>query len=227
MATQSFEEMYGRRVTVDVCHACHGVWLDGNELLQLSPAATLELFRTMAGAAGSPGPAAARAICPRCGLALQDTSDMQRSTRFFYRRCPRGDGRFMTFFQFLRAKNFVRSLSEAEVRDLRRHVRQINCSNCGAPVDVERGATCAHCGTPISILDPEQVQKTALELQRADDKRRAPDPSLPLTLMLERLKAERAFQEATGSPRPTGVFQGGPADLIDLGLATLRRWFEA
>jgi hypothetical protein len=129
----------------------------------------------------------------------------------------------MTFYQFLRAKNFVRSLSEAEVRDLRRHVRQINCSNCGAPVDVERGADCAHCGTPISILDPDQVQKTATELQRADERRRAPDPSLPLTLMLERLKAERAFEEATG-PRHG---HREATDLIDLGLATLRRWFDA
>jgi hypothetical protein len=227
MTPQTFEEMYGRKVTVDVCHVCRGLWLDGNELLQLSPAATLELFRMMAGDAGSAGPAAARASCPRCGLALHDTSDMQRSTRFFYRRCPRGDGRFMTYFQFLRAKNFVRSLSEAEVRDLRQHVRQINCSNCGAPVDVERGAACGHCGTPISILDPEQVQKTAGELQRADERRRAPDPSLPLTLMLERLKTERAFQDAADGSRWTGSIQGAPADLIDLGLATLRRWFEA
>jgi hypothetical protein len=223
MTTKTFEELYGRTVTVDVCATCRGIWLDGNEMLQLSPAATLDLFRLMSGETGSAGPAAPRASCPRCGQTLQDTADMQRTTRFFYRRCPRGDGRFMTFYQFLRAKNFVRSLSEAEVRDLRRHVRQINCSNCGAPVDVERGASCGHCGTPISILDPDQVQKTATELQQADAKRRTPDPSLPLTLMLERLKAERAFDEAAGP----GQRRGEPADLIDLGLATLRRWFEA
>jgi hypothetical protein len=41
--------------------------------------------------------------------------------------------------------------------------------------------------------------------------------------MLERLKAERAFDEAAGP----GQRRGEPADLIDLGLATLRRWFEA
>ena len=43
----------------------------------------------------------------------------------------------MTFFQFLRAKRFVRSLGPAEIRQLREQVRQLNCSNCGAPLDIE------------------------------------------------------------------------------------------
>jgi hypothetical protein len=41
--------------------------------------------------------------------------------------------------------------------------------------------------------------------------------------MLERLKAERSFDEASGSRHG----HREPADLVDLGLATLRGWFEA
>jgi hypothetical protein len=114
------------------------LWFDGNELLQMSPAATLELFSTITREPPAHHPATSTPTCPRCAAALAESSDMQRTTRFFFLCCPRGHGRFLTFFQFLRAKNFVRSLSEAEIRHLREYVRQINCSNCGAAVDVER-----------------------------------------------------------------------------------------
>ena len=46
--------------------------------------------------------------------------DKQRSTAFEDFRCPDGHGRYMTFVSFLRAKNFVRDLTPAEVQALTR-----------------------------------------------------------------------------------------------------------
>jgi Zn-finger nucleic acid-binding protein len=199
MREQPCEETYGRRITLDVCHACQGLWFDGNELLQMSPAATLELFSAITREPPAHQAAMGTPTCPRCVAALAESSDMQRTTRFFFLRCPRGHGRFLTFFQFLRAKNFVRSLSEAEIRHLREYVRHINCSNCGVAVDVERGAICGYCRTPISMLDPGQVQATVGALSAAAMKRRQVDPALPIALMHERLRVERAFGAEPGA----------------------------
>ena len=50
---------------------------------------------------------------------LVHTGDLQRTTRFFYERCPQNHGRLITFFQFLREKNFVRDLSLKEMEELK------------------------------------------------------------------------------------------------------------
>jgi rubrerythrin len=224
MAQRSFEELYGRTVTIDICNTCQGFWFDGTELLRLSPGATLELFRAIAGsgpaAAGQPGPHA----CPRCNAALAASSDLQNTTRFFFERCPDGHGRYMTFFQFLRAKSFVRSLNDTEVRQLRDAVQQVNCSNCGAPLDIERSASCAHCRTPVSIIDPKQLEATVRRLSESDAKRKAGDPTLPVTLAMERLRTERAFEAM--DPRAwtaRTTRQGAPVDLILVGLEALKK----
>jgi hypothetical protein len=202
MDAPSFERLYGRRLTIDVCHRCQCLWFDDQEFLQMTPGATLELVASVAedrGVTREPWAAAPR--CPRCSRALAETNDMQRSTRFTYYRCPAGHGRFMTYYQFLRAKNFVRPPSEEEVRDLRARIRQINCANCGAPVDVERHAACSFCRTPLAIIDPDQVRKTLELLRAAAEEKQGVDPALPVSLAMERLRAQRAFAEAAGSER--------------------------
>jgi hypothetical protein len=224
MAARSFEEMYGRTLTIDLCETCQGLWFDGTELLKLSPGATLELFRTVA---GSPPPRAALAgshACPHCSRRLVEASDLQNTTRFFFERCPGGHGRYMTFFQFLRAKRFVRSLTDAEVRRLKDAVRQVNCSNCGAPLDIDRSPSCGHCGTPVSMLDPAQLEATARRLSDEDARRKAGDPVLPLTLAMERLRTERAFAALDpGALRSTPVRESSPVDLVLLGLDALKK----
>ena len=187
------EETFRRLLVLDICRDCHGLWFDGSELLQLSPGSTIELFRTIAAESSSPQPHASNLACPRCGQQLIAASDLQRNTRFHYARCPTSHGRFLTFFQFLRAKNFVRTLSPTELRTLREHVRQINCSNCGAAVDVEHAAACRYCRTPISMIDPGQIKSTLDDLEQAAARRQAVDPTLPIRLMQERLRAEQAF----------------------------------
>ena len=169
MVPQTYERTYGQPVTIDICDACQGLWFDDLEMVQLSPGATLSLFRHIQEHATTARvPLAARLGCARCLRTLDLAHDMQRTTRFWYYRCADGHGRFTTFFQFLRAKNFVRSLTAKEVAELRQHIRQINCANCGAPVDIAADAVCGFCRTPVSMLDPEQMRNVALELQRAE-----------------------------------------------------------
>ena len=207
MEAPSFDRLYGRRLTIDVCHHCQCLWFDDQEFLQMTPGATLQLVASVAEDRGvTRQPWAAEPRCPRCSRALAETHDIQRNTRFTYYRCPEGHGRFITYYQFLRARNFVRPLSEEEVRELRDRIQQINCANCGAPVDVERHAVCGHCRSPLAIIDPGQVRKTIAELKDAAEEKQGVDPTLPVSLAMERLRAERAFAESpAGNRRPAAV----------------------
>jgi Zn-finger nucleic acid-binding protein len=44
MTERTLEGHLGTRVSIDVCEPCQAFWFDGRESLQLSPAATLQLF---------------------------------------------------------------------------------------------------------------------------------------------------------------------------------------
>ena len=192
---RTLEGVYGHPVVIDACPACNGLWLDGLEALQLSPGAVLALVRAMDDPqAGQRPPLKAAMPCPRCGSRLAHVQDRQRSTTFTYERCPRGHGRFITFFQFLRSRNFIRELNEEELRTLRARIQSVNCSNCGAPVDVARSSTCAHCQTPISTIEPGQLRLAIDELSQADAARREADPTLPLKLLEQRAEVERALR---------------------------------
>ena len=230
MAPHQAERLYGQgTIAIDLCRRCLAAWFDDKELLQLSPSAAIRLLGEFAKEdAGRRVPIEPFLACPRCAAQLIETHDRQRDTRFWYHRCPAGHGRFMTSYQFLRAKDFVRSLSDTEMAELREHIRQINCANCGAPVDLERDAICGFCSTPVAIVDPDQVRKV-LERQRQSEQARAdkgPDPTLPITLALERLQAERAWAGTPGSTRRPAVldlFFGDAADPIAGGLRALSR----
>jgi hypothetical protein len=130
---------------------------------------------------------------------LLPTNDLQRNTSFRYWRCDRGDGdshgRFITFFDFLREKNFVRPMSGQQINDLRKNVQFVNCSNCGGPVDLTKGSACRHCGTPLSILDSKQAEATVEQLKRAAEPRPI-DPALPLEMERVRREVEATFAAA-------------------------------
>ena len=34
----------GVEIELDLCHACHGIWFDGNENLRMSPQGVIDLF---------------------------------------------------------------------------------------------------------------------------------------------------------------------------------------
>ena len=155
------------------------------EDLRLAPGAILSLFRLIGEAPPRQTHLTDNLHCPRCQSRLCDTHDIQRNTRFRYWRCERGHGRFITFFDFLREKDFVRPLTTQQIEELRQQVQSVNCSNCGAPVDLARGSTCTHCGSPLSMLDMHQASRAIETLQKAAAPKPI-DPALPLELLRQR-----------------------------------------
>jgi hypothetical protein len=161
-------------VELDACPDCRLFWFDRAESIALAPDSVVQLFRLIgADATLSWRTLASAFACPRCAKPLAVTHDLQRTTRFTYWRCAAGHGRLIGFSQFLREKNFVREPSRAEIEKLRATVRQIACSNCGAPLDLVRNTACTHCGSPIALIDPDGVAKA---LQQLATKPAAPVP---------------------------------------------------
>jgi hypothetical protein len=164
-------QIYGE-VVLDLCWDCDAIWFDRYESSQLSPGAVIELFRLIHEHRDALMRTLADSMnCPRCRAKLVLTHDMQRTNRLTYYRCPDSHGRLTTFFQFLREKEFIRSLSQPEIERLKATVSQVRCSSCGAPVDVARDAACSFCRAPLSILDAAAVEKTLAALSQADQKR--------------------------------------------------------
>jgi hypothetical protein len=154
---------------IDACPTCRVFWFDRFENIALTPRAVLGLFQYIGSVARERiVPLASRFNCPRCDAGLVATKDLQRTTAFAYWRCDFGHGRLISFNQFLREKNFIRSPSPAELARLRETVRQISCSQCGAPVDLATASACGHCGAPIALIDPDSVAKAVQELTMAE-----------------------------------------------------------
>ena len=211
MAVHTLDGHLARPIDIDTCDACQAFWFDSNESPRLSPASTLRLFSLIADALPRRSGSVGRVLkCPRCRSQLADTQDMQRNTRFGYHRCPHGHGRFTTYFNFLREKDFIRPLSPAQLDELRRNVQNVQCSNCGAAVDLTRESLCAHCGSPLSILDMRQAEKTVDQLRRASEPKTL-DPTLPLELARVRREVEATF---AGAGEPTSWWR----DAASLGL---------
>jgi Zn-finger nucleic acid-binding protein len=225
MEPMPFRDHYGRDLIIDICMACQGLWFDGTELLQLGPESTLALFRFIAEHGGTPRDMQATMACPHCRVRLVRGTDRVQDTIFHYARCPRDHGRFVTFFQFLRARQFVRALSRPEIDELRRRVRQVNCSNCGAAVDINRAAACKYCRTPLSMIDPDQMSKAVQALDEAVLRRGALDPTLPIRLAAARLQVERAFASAEDRAVRDLVDNDRGDDLVRSSLRALAKLF--
>lgn len=182
-------ETFGRKplgtLDLDLCFDCQAIWFDAFESPQLTPGAVLKLFREIDAQRSrtprAPGPVL-RCVTCRDRLAL--THDIQRTNRIVYYRCPEGHGRFTTFLQFLREKDFVRSLTPVEVQRLSAAVGQVRCSSCGAPVDIARDAECPYCHAPISILDVDAVRRTLDELGQEERQSAHVDPGAVLDALL-------------------------------------------
>jgi Zn-finger nucleic acid-binding protein len=230
MAPVLLDAHYGASVQLDACHACHGLWVDDRESLRLTPGSTLQLFELIHDLrAQQRRPLATHLHCARCDLRLIDTHDRQRDTPFRYWRCGRGHGRFITFFDFLREKDFVRPLTLAQVAELRAQVRSVNCSNCGAPIDLQTSSACAYCRTALSMLDFTQVQRMLTTLRDAEDRRagKAQQASigaalLPLALARERRHVEQFFNQIEQTPdwggwsASSGLVEAGVSSIVAL-----------
>ena len=189
-----------RDVDIDVCMPCQSIWFDAQESLQLTAGATLTVFRVIGENVSRPATRDGDIVrCPRCHGQLRRTQDLQRNTHFEYFRCPNQHGRLIAFFDFLKEKGFVKALLPQQIAALREHVQTVNCSNCGAPVDLALHSQCTHCGSPLSMLDIAQAEQLVAQLQAADARGKQPlDPGLPLALALARQQAESAFDGMPG-----------------------------
>jgi predicted amidophosphoribosyltransferase len=98
-------------------------------------------------------------------------------------------------------------------------VRQISCSQCGAPIDLEKDSACTHCGAPIALIDPEGVAKALQDLATArnataPDEREAhraalTDAQIKAIFDLERMREREGDREQ---------------DLLAVGLAAAGVW---
>ena len=100
----------------------------------------------------------------------------------------------------------MRPLSGSELAALKARVRTVQCSNCGAPVDLQHDTACPYCRSPLAILDPEAVNKALRELSTSEIQRR--------TIGVDRL-ADALTMRAPGIG---GLNRSGTA-AIDAGLA--------
>jgi hypothetical protein len=221
MQTRRFARSTFGELSLDLCCDCHVIWFDQFESAQLAPGAVIELFRLIHEQRDRIArPLADRLACPHCSRGLQFTNDIQRSNRIVYYRCEQGHGRLSSFMQFLREKNFVRSLTGPEIAGLRARVAQVRCSGCGAPVDLARDAACAYCRSPVAILDADAVARTIAELGAAEARRTTMDPD----------RIAEAFLGTRAAKKPPSPWlqqvpaAGADAQLVDLvadGLAAL------
>jgi hypothetical protein len=218
MFTQAFARKPAGTLDLDICFACHAIWFDQFESAQLTPGAVLDLFRLIHERRNDAlRPIADVSHCPACRGKLALTYDIQRSNRISYYRCPEGHGRLTTFFQFLREKNFVRSLTAPEIERLKVTVAQVRCSSCGAPVDLARDAQCAYCHAPISILDADAVNKAIAELSGAERRPVTADPASAVDALLAGKRYERQIDRVARGPFTLSAFRVEPrTDWVDL-----------
>lgn len=220
----AFPKRLGGTVAIDICHSCSGLWFDTSENLQLAPHGILQLFKIIHDQHSAQRTAPLDNMsCPRCAAALVHTHDLARNTRFAYQRCPANHGRYITFFQFLREKNFVHQLTPKELSELKAQVRVVNCSNCGAPVDLHKAMMCEHCRAPISVIDPDRVKQMLEELQAKGVKAQSGEQAA-MELELHKMRVQAMYssldQHGTyGAQRQPGFRN----DLIDLGLEAVGR----
>ena len=152
-------------IEISACAPCHLFWFDKSESVRLTPKSVLEAFQFIGRSGQARNTLASHFACPICSTPLALTHDLQRATRFTYWRCRNDHGQLITFHHFLREKNFIRAVSAEELAKLRKNVRQVACSQCGAPIDLASESACIHCGAPVALIDPDGVAKALRELK--------------------------------------------------------------
>lgn len=222
MTAWTLEARLGREMTVDVCTGCQAFWFDQHESLQLAPGATLRLMKFIGEHSSTVKPVLAKVLrCPRCEGPLTLAHDMVRNMRFVYWTCPRGHGHFIGFFDFLKEKNFIRELSPQEIRQLKQNLESVNCSNCGAAIDLQANSACPYCHSAISILDMKQQQQLLAQLKEAAEPRPV-DPLLALKLERAKVEASALFKDNVNE----WWGEGRSGDLVQAGLALVAEWIR-
>ena len=227
----------GTPVEIDVCWPCHVIWFDHLESASLSPGSVIELFKRIYAARDGGRNILKNVVgCPVCATTLKNTSDLAKGGRFTYLRCENGHGRLISFTQFLREKSFIRTLQPHEISALSVKVKQIRCSSCGGPINLESDIACVHCGAAISVLDEVAVEKALVALQVKEMQRKPFDPSLLGDAIMaaeadaRRTRDLRRLQQKPGNQNDwlgNISTSNGLADLVESGIgAALAVWLS-
>ncbi len=224
MTAMTLDGHLGAQVTIDVCASCQAFWFDQFESLQLSAGSTLKLMKFI-GEHSSPGkPSLPDALrCPRCATTLRLAHNMQRNMPFTYWRCANDDGHFIGFFEFLKEKNFIHALSPEQIKELRQNIQFVNCSSCGASINLESDSACPYCHAPISMLDMKQPQQMLEQLKQAAEPKPV-DPMLPFKLASAKLGLETSLADHDRSPEWWS--DASSSGLVQAGLNAVARWLS-
>jgi Zn-finger nucleic acid-binding protein len=204
MQTLTLDAVLGTTAEVNACLRCRAFWFEPFETLHLTRTATLKLFQLISQNSGGTSPMPPASYCPKCHAPLVLTHDYQKTTPFQYWRCDAGHGRFTSFIDFLREKDYIRPLTPQQVAQLRQMIQMIHCSNCGAPIDLTKDSMCPHCGAPLSMLDMKKMA------EMANGPATAPAEHKEIPTLV-------AVHGAIAPPHSQ--------TLVDLGLDLIRQWF--
>jgi TFIIB-like protein len=224
MTPMTMDARLGGQVAIDVCAGCQAFWFDHFESLALSPGSTLKLMKFIGEHSSSKKPPLPDPLrCPRCATVLRLAHDLQGNMPFTYWRCETDDGHFIAFLEFLKEKNFIRRLTPAQIQELRQNVQTVNCSSCGASINLESDSACPYCHAPISILDMKQPQQMLDQLKQAAAPRPV-DPALPMRLASAKLELETSLADHDRSPQWWS--DAASYGLVQAGLNAVTRWLS-
>ena len=224
MTPMTLEARLGGPVNIDVCATCQAFWFDRYESLKLSPGSTLKLMKFI-GEHPSPTKPTLPAVlhCPRCTTTLRLSHDLQGNMPFVYWRCVTDDGHFISFFEFLKEKKFIHPMSPKQIAELRQNVQSVNCSSCGASIDLVSNSACPYCHAPISMLDMKQPQQMLDQLRQAAEPKPF-DPTLPLKLASIKLDLETSLADHDRTPEWWS--DAGSYGPVQAGLSAVARWLS-
>jgi hypothetical protein len=213
MLAKKFPRNTQGEVELDFCFACQGIWFDEYESVQIAPGGVIDLFKLLHEHRDEPRqPLAEPLACPRCNEKLLHGLDVAKhGGQFNYHRCLQKHGRFITFAQFMTEKGFVRQLNPMEIKELAARVGTINCTGCGAPVDIRKDHACSHCRAPIAVLDPAAVEQALARYQTAEVKRAAP---ADVEMMADAILLREREKSPLHSDRQKTVLESDVTDLV-------------
>jgi hypothetical protein len=138
-------------------------------------------------------------------------------------RCGKGHGRFSPFSSFMIEKGFVRMLTRPEVEDIAKPVDVMDCTGCGAPVDICKDAACPHCHNAFSLIDPVAVEQALQGYAKANkgtalQAGKASDIADALILIVRDRERTLREQRADRNRMVTATTSEG-VDLLSLGIA--------
>jgi endogenous inhibitor of DNA gyrase (YacG/DUF329 family) len=131
-------------------------------------------------------------------------------------------GHFIGFLEFLKEKNFIHPISPREIQQLRESVHAVNCSSCGASIDLQNNSACPFCKAPITMLDLKEQRQMLEQLKQAAEPKPV-DPTLPLKLALAKAQTEQLFQDYDDDWWRDARSSG---DLVQAGLNAVVRWLS-